>query len=343
MFFLFICFLFSFSSDDNLSEDDINECEKEDPLHRDDDVPHPDYVSKKKRKKMDISVRWEGWAESSQSRQSRRAQFYQDRGNETKSGFPAFSETGFCESFIIFIACKHHSFFVLFYFIFLEKNLLNTEYWPEFLDLGFGTSHGFADDLKISKMLIFLILFWYQILSHVITCKLGSWHGQGNVVKSWSRAMNYRHDITLEWFQVKDIKHLITYTLMNGQWPIRNQSNPNNEQMRHFYNMLWLNADSNTEMPPGFPIMTWDHAVNIKPQFSHFALNDWIKKQNFIPKILDVHFISRCSVAFCNSLTRHVHHFSLFNNFLHICIDCTMLSLIKVKKEKSFHNKRRSC
>ncbi|XP_041795421.1 craniofacial development protein 1 [Chelmon rostratus] len=44
-------------SDDNLSEDDINECEKEDPLHRDDDVPHPDYVSKKKRKKMDISVR----------------------------------------------------------------------------------------------------------------------------------------------------------------------------------------------------------------------------------------------------------------------------------------------
>ncbi|XP_045893660.1 craniofacial development protein 1 [Micropterus dolomieu] len=44
-------------SDDNLSEDDINECEKEDPLHGDDDVPHPDNVSKKKRKKKDISMR----------------------------------------------------------------------------------------------------------------------------------------------------------------------------------------------------------------------------------------------------------------------------------------------
>ncbi|XP_073328828.1 craniofacial development protein 1 [Pagrus major] len=44
-------------SDDNPSEDDINECEKEDPLHRDDDVPHPDFVSKKKKKKNDIRVR----------------------------------------------------------------------------------------------------------------------------------------------------------------------------------------------------------------------------------------------------------------------------------------------
>ncbi|XP_018534090.1 craniofacial development protein 1 isoform X1 [Lates calcarifer] len=44
-------------SDDNLSEDDINECEKEDPLHEDDDVPHPDNVSKKKRKKKDIGMR----------------------------------------------------------------------------------------------------------------------------------------------------------------------------------------------------------------------------------------------------------------------------------------------
>ncbi|XP_022618731.1 craniofacial development protein 1 [Seriola dumerili] len=44
-------------SDDNLSEDDLNECEKEDPLREDDDVPHPDDVSKKKRKKKDISMR----------------------------------------------------------------------------------------------------------------------------------------------------------------------------------------------------------------------------------------------------------------------------------------------
>ncbi|KAM7396114.1 hypothetical protein PAMP_019182 [Pampus punctatissimus] len=44
-------------SDDNLSEDDINECEKEDPLHEGDDVPHPDNVAKKKRKKKDISMR----------------------------------------------------------------------------------------------------------------------------------------------------------------------------------------------------------------------------------------------------------------------------------------------
>ncbi|XP_026222193.1 craniofacial development protein 1 [Anabas testudineus] len=37
-------------SDDNLSEDDINECEKEDPLHEDDNVLHPGGVSKKKKK-----------------------------------------------------------------------------------------------------------------------------------------------------------------------------------------------------------------------------------------------------------------------------------------------------
>ncbi|XP_051239288.1 craniofacial development protein 1 isoform X2 [Dicentrarchus labrax] len=44
-------------SDDNLSEDDINECEKEDPLHGDEDVPHPGDVCKKKRKKLDIGMR----------------------------------------------------------------------------------------------------------------------------------------------------------------------------------------------------------------------------------------------------------------------------------------------
>lgn len=44
-------------SDDNLSEDDINECEKEDPLHEGDSVPHPGDVIKKKRKKKDISMR----------------------------------------------------------------------------------------------------------------------------------------------------------------------------------------------------------------------------------------------------------------------------------------------
>ncbi|XP_075932115.1 craniofacial development protein 1 isoform X1 [Anarhichas minor] len=44
-------------SDDNLSEDDINECEREEPLHEGDSVPHPHDVSKKKRKKTDIGVR----------------------------------------------------------------------------------------------------------------------------------------------------------------------------------------------------------------------------------------------------------------------------------------------
>lgn len=44
-------------SDDNLSEDDINECEKEEPLHEDDTVPHPSDVSRKKKKKKDIGVR----------------------------------------------------------------------------------------------------------------------------------------------------------------------------------------------------------------------------------------------------------------------------------------------
>lgn len=44
-------------SDDCHSEDDINECEKEDPLHSDEDVPHPENASKKKRKKINISMR----------------------------------------------------------------------------------------------------------------------------------------------------------------------------------------------------------------------------------------------------------------------------------------------
>lgn len=44
-------------SDDNLSEDDINECEKEDPLHEDDAVPHPSDVNRKKKKKKDMAMR----------------------------------------------------------------------------------------------------------------------------------------------------------------------------------------------------------------------------------------------------------------------------------------------
>lgn len=84
-----LCILFffpPFSSDDNLSEDDINECEKEDPLHENDDVPHPDYVSKKK-KKMDIGMRWEGSKESCHDSHI----FFLGR-NEAKSGFPVFSK-----------------------------------------------------------------------------------------------------------------------------------------------------------------------------------------------------------------------------------------------------------
>ncbi|KAM9808088.1 craniofacial development protein 1 [Neosynchiropus ocellatus] len=44
-------------SDDNLSEDDLNDCEKEEPLNEDDEVPHPGNSSKKKSKKKDISAR----------------------------------------------------------------------------------------------------------------------------------------------------------------------------------------------------------------------------------------------------------------------------------------------
>lgn len=39
-----------FISDDNLSEDDIKECEKEDALQEDDDVPHPEQFNKTKKK-----------------------------------------------------------------------------------------------------------------------------------------------------------------------------------------------------------------------------------------------------------------------------------------------------
>lgn len=43
-------------SDGSLSEDDINECEKEDPLNEDDEVPHPGSVHKSKKKKKDKSL-----------------------------------------------------------------------------------------------------------------------------------------------------------------------------------------------------------------------------------------------------------------------------------------------
>lgn len=43
-------------SDGSLSEDDINECEKEEPLNEDDDVPHPGMVHKSKKKKKDKSM-----------------------------------------------------------------------------------------------------------------------------------------------------------------------------------------------------------------------------------------------------------------------------------------------
>ncbi|KAJ0069262.1 hypothetical protein NL108_003195, partial [Boleophthalmus pectinirostris] len=43
----------------SLSEDDINECEKEDPLHEDDEVPHPG-VHKSKKKKKDKTMRKKG-------------------------------------------------------------------------------------------------------------------------------------------------------------------------------------------------------------------------------------------------------------------------------------------
>uniref|UniRef100_A0A8C6WE54 Craniofacial development protein 1 n=1 Tax=Neogobius melanostomus TaxID=47308 RepID=A0A8C6WE54_9GOBI len=43
-------------SDGSLSEDDINECEKEDPLHENDDVPHLGNVHKGKNKKKDKSM-----------------------------------------------------------------------------------------------------------------------------------------------------------------------------------------------------------------------------------------------------------------------------------------------
>lgn len=39
------------SADDNLSEEDINECEKEEPLHEDDEVPHPEAAKEVKKKK----------------------------------------------------------------------------------------------------------------------------------------------------------------------------------------------------------------------------------------------------------------------------------------------------
>ncbi|XP_061629438.1 craniofacial development protein 1 isoform X2 [Phyllopteryx taeniolatus] len=44
-------------SDDNVSEDDINECEKEEPSDESDGVPHPDNVTKRSVKKNGSSLR----------------------------------------------------------------------------------------------------------------------------------------------------------------------------------------------------------------------------------------------------------------------------------------------
>lgn len=43
------CRICVFISDDNLSEDDMKECEKEDALQEDEDVPHPEQFNKKKK------------------------------------------------------------------------------------------------------------------------------------------------------------------------------------------------------------------------------------------------------------------------------------------------------
>lgn len=54
LLFLFPCF----SSDNNVSEDDINDCEKEDPLDENDSAPLPDSMAKGKVKKKDSRLRW---------------------------------------------------------------------------------------------------------------------------------------------------------------------------------------------------------------------------------------------------------------------------------------------
>lgn len=46
-----------FISDDNLSEDDMKECEKEDALQEDEDVPHPQQFNKKK-KNSKLRLEW---------------------------------------------------------------------------------------------------------------------------------------------------------------------------------------------------------------------------------------------------------------------------------------------
>lgn len=42
------------SSDDDLSEEDLNQCEKEDPLHEEDQVPHPGSGEKEAKKKKNL-------------------------------------------------------------------------------------------------------------------------------------------------------------------------------------------------------------------------------------------------------------------------------------------------
>ncbi|XP_061140026.1 craniofacial development protein 1 isoform X1 [Syngnathus typhle] len=44
-------------SDDNVSEDDINECEKEEPLDENENVPHPDKITKRRRKDSNLRKR----------------------------------------------------------------------------------------------------------------------------------------------------------------------------------------------------------------------------------------------------------------------------------------------
>lgn len=68
-------------SDGSLSEDDINECEKEDPLNEEDVVPHPDSGHKNKRKDKSVRKRKKGILEVGDKLEDKKSEQSNEEGH----------------------------------------------------------------------------------------------------------------------------------------------------------------------------------------------------------------------------------------------------------------------
>lgn len=73
-------------SDDNLSEDDMKECEKEDALQEDEDVPHPEQFNKKKKIKNKLRKKTKGVLNVNEQEKDGDGQTKAETGGKTSEG-----------------------------------------------------------------------------------------------------------------------------------------------------------------------------------------------------------------------------------------------------------------